>query len=158
MPLATATEPVGVGSPLAPPRATVTVKACAVVTFVAEGMTATVTGYTPAPLRKTICGEPLALSVIVSVAAMGPAVAGVKLPTIVQAAPAARLAPHGFGNSNAEEFVPETTILVIVSAALPVLVSVTCCCALGLCTCCGPNASIDAETVATCAAPLSAIV
>ena len=49
-------------------------------------------------------------------------------------------------------------IFVIVSVALPVLVSVTCCGALVVCACCGPNASIVAETVATGAAPLSAIV
>jgi hypothetical protein len=95
---------------------------------------------------------------IVSVAAIGPAVEGAKFPAIVQFAPAARLAPHEFGKSNAEEFVPDTVIFVIVNAALPVLVSVTFCGALAASACCGPNASIEAETVATGAAPLNAIV
>jgi hypothetical protein len=76
---------------------------------------------------------------------------------IAQFAPGARLLPQGFGNTNAEEFVPVTAILVIVRAALPELVSVTCCGALAICTDCGPNASSVAEIDATGAAPLSGI-
>jgi hypothetical protein len=48
----------------------------------------------PPPLKATVCGEPLALSVIVSVPVRLPAAVGVKVTEIAQFAPAATLAPQ----------------------------------------------------------------
>jgi hypothetical protein len=57
---------------------------------------------------------------------MAPAVNGVKCPWITQFAAAAKLDPQGFGKTNEEAFAPVTLMLVIVMAALPMLVKVTC--------------------------------
>jgi hypothetical protein len=46
------------------------------------------------PLKAMVCGEPLALSVIVIVAGRAPVVVGEKWPWMVQLAPAARLEPQ----------------------------------------------------------------
>jgi hypothetical protein len=48
----------------------------------------------PVPLRATLCGEPVALSVMVSVPVRVPVVVGVKVTEIVQLAPAATLVPQ----------------------------------------------------------------
>jgi hypothetical protein len=74
-----------------------------------------------------VCGEPLALSVIVIAAVRAPAAAGVKWPWIVQFAPIARLDPQLFANTNEEAFVPVTAILLMASTELPVFVKVTLC-------------------------------
>ncbi len=50
----------------------------------------------PAPERATVCGLPLALSVIVTIADRAPAAVGVKVTMIVQFAPAATLVPQAF--------------------------------------------------------------
>jgi len=50
--------------------------------------------YIPVPLRVIVCGEPVALSVIVMVAGSEPDVVGAKCPWMMQLAPAARLAPQ----------------------------------------------------------------
>jgi hypothetical protein len=75
----------------------------------------------PPPLKATVCGDPLTLSVIVSVPVRLPAAVGVKVTEAVQPAPAARLAPHVFVSAKS----PEAAIDAIVSAAVPELVSVT---------------------------------
>jgi hypothetical protein len=75
----------------------------------------------PPPLNATVCGEPLTLSVIVSVPVRLPAAVGVKVMEMVQPAPAATLVPHVFVWAKS----PEAAIEATVSAAVPELVSVT---------------------------------
>jgi len=53
-----------------------------------------VTGKEPVPVRLTVCGLFVALSLNVSVPAREPVVAGVNVTLIVQAAPAAIVAPQ----------------------------------------------------------------
>ena len=74
-----------------------------------------------------LCGEPVALSVMVTAAVSAPVTVGVKCPWMVQFAPAARLDPQVFANTNEEAFAPVTLMLAMAKAALPVLVKVTCC-------------------------------
>ena len=50
----------------------------------------------PPPLRATLCGEPVALSAIVSVPERLPAAVGVKVTEIVQPPPTVTLVPHVF--------------------------------------------------------------
>ena len=92
---------------------------------------------------------------MVSAAASAPAPAGMKCPWIMQFAPAARVGPQEFGKRNDDAFNPVTTIFAIVRAALPVLVKVTCCGALAVPTCWGPNDKLAADMDATGASPLS---
>jgi hypothetical protein len=82
-------------------------------------------GYCPVPLNVIDCGELVALSVMVMAAANAPADAGAKWPWMVQLAPAARVAPQLFANTNDEASAPVTLMLEIVSVASPVLVIVT---------------------------------
>ena len=70
------------------------------------------------------CGDPLALSVIVTAAVNVPVAVGAKCPWIEQLAPTARLVPQLFANTNCEAFVPVTATLVMLRAAAPVLVMV----------------------------------
>ena len=84
----------------------------------------------PVPVRGTIWGLPMALSVIDTLAVRPPAAVGLKTSEIMQFAPAARVA--GFmgqvdvsGKSAVLD--PVITMLAIVNAALPVLVSVMNC-------------------------------
>jgi hypothetical protein len=51
-------------------------------------------GATPVPVRLTVCGLPLALSVMVRVPLRTPVAVGVKVTLIVQLAPAPTLAPQ----------------------------------------------------------------
>ena len=85
----------------------------------------TVVELTPVPLREMLCGEPVALSVMVMAAVRAPAAAGAKCPWITQFAPAARLVPQLLANTNEEASVPVTAMLGMASVALPVLVKVT---------------------------------
>jgi hypothetical protein len=87
-------------------------------------------GVWPVPDSAMVCGEPLALSVMVIVAVSVPVAAGVKWPWMVQLAPPATLVPQLFANTNEEASVPVTAMLVMVKVAVPVLVSVTDCDAL----------------------------
>jgi len=50
------------------------------------------TAVIPLPLKLTVCGLPLALSVILSVSVLVPSALGVKVTEILQLAPAARVA------------------------------------------------------------------
>ena len=84
----------------------------------------------PVPPSAMLCGEPVALSVTVSVALKLAAEAGVNVTEIVQLAPAASEAPQVLVWAKSATFVPETAMPVIAKAALPVLVSVALCAAL----------------------------
>jgi hypothetical protein len=74
-----------------------------------------------------LCGDPEALSVMVTAAVRAPVAVGVKCPWMVQLAPIARLDPQLFANTNEEAFVPVTAMLVMASVELPVFVNVTLC-------------------------------
>jgi len=87
-------------------------------------------GVKPVPVSVTVCGEPGALSVMVTAAESAPANAGVKWPCMEQFAPAARLLPQEFVNTNEGASAPVTAMLVIDNGASPVLVKVTDCDAL----------------------------
>jgi len=103
-------------------------------------------GVVPVPLSETICGEPMALSVMVIAAVRAPVVVGPKCPWMVQFAPAARLDPQEFANTNDEASVPVTAMLVMVSVEPPVLVKVTFCDALPLPTLTVPKERLVAES------------
>ena len=81
---------------------------------------------TPVPVRVTVCGLPVALSVTVMVPGWLPVAVGVKVTVMVQLAPAATEVPQvlvwAYGALAA--------MLVMVSAPVPPLVSVTVCAAL----------------------------
>ena len=80
---------------------------------------------TPAPVRLTLCGLPGALSVTVSEADWEEAVVGAKVTEIVQLAPAFRLVPQLPVWANCVGLAPVSPMLVMLSVAVPVLVSVT---------------------------------
>jgi hypothetical protein len=88
------------------------------------------TGRVPVPLSEICCGEPTALSVIVTVALLVPATVGVKCPWMVQLAPAVRFVPQLLAKTNEEAPVPVTAMLLINSVAAPEFVIVTDCDAL----------------------------
>jgi hypothetical protein len=102
----------------------------------------------PVPLRTTERGLPVALSTMVTAAARVPAAVGLNVTEIVQDAPAATLEPHVFVWAKSALFVPVTAMLVMVSTALPVFVSVEVCCALVVRTCRDANVSDAGDTVA----------
>ena len=81
---------------------------------------------TPVPLRLTVCGLPVALSMIVIVPAWAPVAVGVNVTLIEQFPPAATELPQVF----VWAYCALAAILVTLSAALPPLVSVTVCAAL----------------------------
>ena len=90
--------------------------------LVSVGVTAT-----PVPVRVTVCGEPGALLAIETDADSPPAEVGEKVTLIVQLALAESALPQAFDCPNSVAFVPVTEMLVILSVALPELVSVTDC-------------------------------
>jgi hypothetical protein len=90
------------------------------------------TGVTPLPLKATVCGDPAALSVIVSEPLRVPVAVGVNVTAIMQFAPAATDVPQVFVSAKS----PEAAIELIVRAACPLLVSVTICAALAAPTIC----------------------
>ena len=78
----------------------------------------------PLPLSATTCGEPDALSAILTAPARAPDATGLKLTVIVQLAFAARLAPQLSVCVNELAFVPVIVIPVIDSVAVPSFVRV----------------------------------
>jgi hypothetical protein len=79
------------------------------------------TGAVPVPVRLTVCVAGLALSVMVKEPLREPLAVGVKATLRVQLALAARLEPQVL----VWEKSPLTVMLVMLSVALPVLLSVT---------------------------------
>ncbi len=77
-------------------------------------------GVTAVPLRETVCGLSAALSVIVTVPVKLPVVLGASVTLMAQSAPAASVVPQLFVSVK----FALAAILVTVSAAVPVLVSV----------------------------------
>ena len=80
----------------------------------------------PAPDSATVCGLPVALSVTVIVPGWLPVAVGVNVTVMEQMAPAPTEAPQVFVSA----YWAPATMLVMLSAALPELVSVTVCAAL----------------------------
>lgn len=103
--------------------------------------------YCPVPLSVMVCGEPAALSVMVTAAVCAPVAVGAKCPWMVQLAPTVRLAPQVLAKTNEEASVPVSAMLVIVKVAVPVLVMVTDCDALVEPTMVAGNARLAAENV-----------
>ena len=83
-------------------------------------------GATPVPVSDTVCGLPVALSVKVMVPGWLPVAVGVNVTLIVQLAPAATELPQVLLSA----YCALAVMLVTLSAAVPVLVSVTVCAAL----------------------------
>lgn len=84
-------------------------------------------GSTPVPVSDTPWGLPAALSVMLTLPVRFPMAVGLKVTLIAQFAPAARvalLAGHVFVSAKSPLLVPVIAMLVIVSAAVPVLDSV----------------------------------
>ena len=81
---------------------------------------------TPVPVRLTVCGLPVALSLTVIVPGWLPVTVGVKVTLMEQLAPTATEAPQVL----VWAYGALATMLVMVSAAVPELVSVTVCAAL----------------------------
>src|SRR3989442_4509133 len=109
--------------------------------------------HLPVPLSETLCGLPAASSVMFTVAARTPVAAGVKLTLIVQLAPGAtEPAPDGqvlpAAKAKSAACVPVMVMLVRVSGAPPLLVSVTFWAGLVVPTRCLPKALLVAESVA----------
>ena len=101
------------------------------------------------PVSPTDCGLPPALSVNFTVPVRLPAAVGVKVTLIVQFAPAATLDPHVLVSAKS----PEAAIWVIESAALPELVKVTTCAALGVPTSWLLNVKLDGDKLTAGAPP-----
>ena len=81
-------------------------------------------GTAPVPVKLTVCGLPLALSVIVRVPVRVPEAVGVKVTLMLQFAPAARLEVLA-GQLLVAEKSPLAAMLEMVAARVPVLLSVT---------------------------------
>lgn len=79
----------------------------------------------PVPVNDTVCGLFDASSVIVKDAAIAPVVEGLKMTVMVQLVPAATVLPQLFVCEKSPLFVPVIPMFEIVSAWLPVLLSVT---------------------------------
>ena len=113
--------------------------------LVAERVTA---GPSPVPLSAMLCGDPPALSTIVTAAVRAPPVVGAKCPWMLQLAPAARLVPQVFAKAKDDAFVPVTVMLVIDKVAVPGLVRVTYCDAVADPTASEPNNRLVADRLA----------
>jgi hypothetical protein len=87
-------------------------------------------GVTPVPLRETLCGLPVALSLILTLALRLPEAVGLNVTVMVQLAAAARLLGQVLVWAKSLELVPARAILFMVSVAVPVLVRVMPCPAL----------------------------
>jgi len=79
----------------------------------------------PVPVSAIDCGEPVALSVIVTAAVTAPAAVGAKCPWMVQFAPTAMIDPQLLANTNEEAFAPVTAMLEMVTVELLVFLRVT---------------------------------
>ena len=93
--------------------------------FVADKLTMGA-GAAPVPVRLMVCGLPAMLSVIVTAPVRMPVAVGVNVTLMVQLAPAATDVPQVLVCMKS----PLATMLVTLSAAVPVLFSVTVCTAL----------------------------
>src|SRR5271169_5545270 len=79
----------------------------------------------PVPVRVTVCGDPAALSVMVTDALRAPPTVGVNVTEMLQFPPATTLTPHVLVCPKSPALVPVTAMLVIVRVPVPVLFRVT---------------------------------
>ena len=100
------------------------------VKLVGARVTAGALPLAPVPVRGTVCGLPVALSVMLMLAVRVPVADGVNVMPIVHFALTAMGEAQLSDSVKSAAFVPVMKIEVSVSATLPVLVSVTVCCAL----------------------------
>ena len=112
------------------------------------------TGAVPVPERLTVCGLPLALSVMLTEAVRLPLAAGVNVTRIVQLVLAATELPHVLLCAKSLALVPVSARLVMLKAALPVLLRVTACAVLVVPTDWLPKARLVGERLATGAVPV----
>jgi len=98
-------------------------------------------GGIPVPRRPIVCGDPLALSAMLIVAALSPVEGGLKVTEIVQLAPVASEAPQVFVNEKSAGVSPLNAMELIDSGAVPVFVTVIDCGADVALTASLPNAS-----------------
>lgn len=105
------------------------------------------TNHCPVPLSAIVCGEPVALSVMVTAAESAPVVMGAKCPWMMQFDPTGKVVPQLFANTNEDASAPVTVMLVIDKAEVPVLVIVTDCDALEEPTVVAGNERLVAESV-----------
>jgi hypothetical protein len=77
---------------------------------------------TPVRRKATDCGEPLALSAMLSTAVLPPADTGLKVTEIIQLAPVANEAPQVFVNAKSSVVLPLNVMELIDSGAAPLLV------------------------------------
>ena len=77
------------------------------------------------PVKLTVCGLPLALSVMARNALSDPESHGVNTTLIVQLAPAATLVPHLVVSAKSPGLVPPMAMLEMLREVLPVFESVT---------------------------------
>ena len=105
----------------------------------------------PIPLSATVCGELLALSVRISEPVVAPAAVGSKNTPIEQVAPAATELPQAL---RTPKLAGLATTLVIVSATLPVLLTVTLCGRPLVPTYCAGKLMLSGEMEATAAGAL----
>src|SRR5207237_2751834 len=92
------------------------------------GLKLTPGALVPLPLKATVCGLPVALSVILTLALRVPVAVGVKVALMVQEAPAAsvlELLGHVLVWAKSALLVPVRAMLLMVRAAVPLLVNVT---------------------------------
>jgi hypothetical protein len=107
------------------------------------------TGWTPVPVRLTVCGLPLALSVMASDALREPAAVGVNVTLMPQAAPIATLLAQLFVSAKSPGFAPPMAILEMFREALPSLERVTLCAALVAPIFCWLNVRMLGEKITT---------
>jgi hypothetical protein len=105
-------------------------------------------GVVAVPVNALVCGEPAALSLTLSVAESLPAAVGSNVTEMLHEAPAAREVPQLFDDVKAAVFAPVRVIPEIVSAALPVLLSVADCAALFVPATIEPKSSFAGVSVA----------
>jgi hypothetical protein len=97
-----------------------------------EGLSDTDGTPTPVPFKVTDCGDPAALSVMVTAALRLPAEVGLNVTEMLHLTPAATDVPQVFVSAKSVELAPAIAMLLIVSAPVSVLVRVTDCAALAV--------------------------
>jgi hypothetical protein len=120
-------------------------------------------GAVATPVSEHVCGEPGALSLTESVAVSVPAAVGSRVIEMVHEAPATSVPPQLLVTAKDALLVPVRLMLVMVSAALPVLVSVAVCAVLLVPVSMEPKSSLAGVSVAAGAAgavpvPVSVLV
>jgi hypothetical protein len=119
------------------------------VKLVGANVTTGVLAAAPVPVSGTNCGLPAALSAKLTFALRAPVAVGVNVTLTVQFAFAASEAGQALVCAKSPGLVPVTVIPEIVSAALPVLVSVMVCDALVVFSVCDANVKLAGERPAT---------